>query len=126
MLARLIAGLGDVAGVGLPEQPDTPDVIDMSLGRDDVRRGAGTHGVEDTLVVGGLVAHPGVHDDPARPGDEHVRRRRPTRAVEEVGQAVGGVVVDGCEQLLARPVVDEPIDAVGVHVTSTCTATASW
>ena len=57
VLAGPVVGLGHVPGAGLSEQPDAADVVDMGLGGDDIRGGAGAHGVEDALVVRGLVAH---------------------------------------------------------------------
>ena len=76
--------------------------------------------------MGGLVAHPRVDDDPGSVREEAVRRRRATRAIEELGDRIGRIVVAGDQELLAGALVDEPVDlVVDRHDTSATTGNRS-
>ena len=119
-LADGVVGLGDVGRAGLAEQVDAADVIDVSLGRDDVVRGPRADGVEDALVVRRLVAHAGVDDHPAAVGEHAVGGGGAARTVDEpVDDCVRRIVVGRDQQLLARPRIDEMVDSLlNVHWTS--------
>ena len=81
-LVFLVADLGDDLGALFAEQIDAADVIDVSLGEDDVARRARVDRVVVAFVHWRLEAHAGVDDDAAL-------RRRDEIAVGEPGRVTG-------------------------------------
>ncbi|CAB4965392.1 unannotated protein [freshwater metagenome] len=118
-----VVGLCDVLGVRLFKQIDATNVINVTLGREDVMSRPRANRIEHALMVRCFVPHAGVHDDSAVVGEDHVRRRRARRSVDEaVDDWVRRIVIDRSQQLFTRSGVNEMVDLLlDVHLTSICT-----